>query len=212
MESVLTYNIHPRHSSTTLMSELAAIAHMQREQDRRISEALDRERPRLRNWLRRHVADTEEVEDILQDVFFELVLAYRLAKPLENVGAWLFRLARNRITDLFRKKKPEPLAHQTTVMDDGDALSLEDLLPSPDASPEAAYLRALLVEELEEALDALPDEQREVFLAHEVEGLSFKEISARTGVGVNTLLSRKHYAVLQLRKRLQAIYDELQDE
>lgn len=194
------------------MKHLAVIAPMQSEQDQRISEALERERPRLRNWLRRHVADPAEVEDLLQDVFFELVLAYRLMKPVEHVGAWLFHVARNRITDLFRKKKPEPLADQALIMGDGSALTLEDLLPSPDAGPAAAYARRVLVEELEDALEGLPAEQREVFLAHEVEGLSFKEISAMTGVGLNTLLARKRYAVLQLRRRLQSIYDELQDE
>lgn len=194
------------------MKHLAPIEPMQGEQDQRISEALEREQPRLRNWIRRHVADPAEVEDILQDVFFELVLAYRVMKPVEHVGAWLFHVARNRITDLFRKKKPEPLADQALILDDGSALTLEDLLPSPDAGPAAAYARRVLMEELEDALEGLPAEQREVFLAHEVEGLSFKEISAMTGVGLNTLLARKRYAVLQLRRRLQSIYDELQDE
>ncbi len=194
------------------MKPLAAIEPMQAEQDQRISQALERERPRLRNWIRRRVADPDAVEDILQDVFFELVLAYRLMKPIEHLGAWLLHVARNRVTDLFRKKKPEPLAGPALVMEDGSSLSLEDLLPSPDAGPAAAYARRVLLEELEEALESLPAEQREVFLLHEVEGLSFKEISALTGVGVNTLLSRKHYAVLQLRRSLRWIYDELQNE
>jgi RNA polymerase sigma factor (sigma-70 family) len=194
------------------MKGLTAAMQRQGEQDQRISEALIQERPRLRNWIRRHVADSSEAEDILQDVFYELVLAYRLLKPVEDVGAWLFRVARNRITDLFRKKKPEALSDQALMTEGGDSLTLEDLLPSPEAGPEAAHARAVLIEELEEALEELPDEQREVFLAHEVEGLSFKEISAITGVSVNTLLSRKRYAVLQLRRRLQAIYDDFQNE
>jgi len=178
-------------------------------QDQRIVAVLERERPRLRNWIRRQIADPADAEDILQDVFFELVLAYRIGKPLEEAGAWLFRVAKNRITDLFRKKKPEALADPSVASEDGDALLLEDLLPSPEAGPEAAYVRSVLLGELEEALEALPADQRDAFLAHEVEGLSFQQLSALTGVGVNTLISRKHYAVLQLRRRLQAIHDEL---
>jgi RNA polymerase sigma factor (sigma-70 family) len=171
------------------------------EQDQRISEAVEREQPRLRNFIRKRVPVESDVEDILQDVFFELVEAYRLMKPVEQIGAWLFRVARNRITDFFRKKKPEPL-------DDGEALLIEDLLPSPEAGPEASYARRVLLEELDAALDELPEEQRDVFIAHEIQGRSFKELAAETGVSVNTLLSRKHYAVLHLRDRLQAIYDE----
>ena len=171
------------------------------EQDQRISEAVERERPRLRNFIRKRVPAESDVEDILQDVFFELVEAYRLMKPVEQVGAWLFRVARNRITDFFRKKKPEPL-------DDGESLVLQDLLPSPEAGPEAAFARSVLLEELDAALDELPDEQRDVFIAHEVQGRSFKELAVETGVSVNTLLSRKHYAVLHLRERLQSMYDE----
>jgi len=181
---------------------------MHDEQDRRIVAALERERPRLLQWLRRHVADPGDVEDVLQDVFYELVAAYRLLQPVEQAGAWLFRVARNRLVDRWRKKKPEALADQGVVTEEGERLGLADLLPSLDAGPDAAYVRSLLVEELEEALDELPAAQREVFLAHEVEGLSFKEIAARTGVGVNTLLSRKHAAVVQLRERLRAVYDE----
>jgi RNA polymerase sigma factor (sigma-70 family) len=175
------------------------------EQDRRISEAIEREQSRLRNFIRKRVPGEFEAEDILQDVFFELVEAYRLMKPVEQVGAWLFRVARNRITDFFRKKKPEALDVRDT---DGEAFALEDLLPSPEAGPEAAYARRVLLEELEAALDELPEEQRDVFIAHEVHGRSFKELAAETGVSMNTLLSRKHYAVLHLRERLQAIYDE----
>jgi RNA polymerase sigma factor (sigma-70 family) len=181
---------------------------MVREQDRQISETVERERSRLRNFVRRRVADPSDVEDILQDVFFEFVEAYRLMKPIEQAGAWLFRVARNRIIDRFRKKQPELLQDLSGASDDGEMLSIEELLPSPDAGPEAAYARGVLLEELEAALDELPDEQRELFIAHEIEGRSFKELSAETGVGVNTLLSRKRYAVLHLRSRLQSVYDE----
>jgi len=180
------------------------------EQDQRISEAIAREQSRLRSFIRRRVPDPGDAEDILQDVFYELVLAYRLMQPIEHVGAWLFRVARNRITDLFRKKRPGPLPSGAVARgDDGEALSLEDLLPSPDKGPEAAYARAVLLEELEAALDELPEEQRDVFVAHEMEGRSFKEMAAETGMSINTLLSRKRYAVLHLRRRLQAIHDEL---
>jgi|SRR5947209_2574253 len=171
------------------------------EQDQRISEAVKREQPRLRNFIRKRVPGEGDVEDILQDVFYELVEAYRLMKPVEQIGAWLFRVARNRITDFFRKKKPEPL-------DNGDNIVLEDLLPSPGAGPEAAFARGVLLEELDAALDELPQAQRDVFIAHEIQGRSFKELSAETGLSVNTLLSRKHYAVLHLRERLQSIHDE----
>jgi RNA polymerase sigma factor (sigma-70 family) len=178
-------------------------------QDQRISEAIDREGTRLRNFIRRRVADREDAEDILQDVFYELVEAYRMMKPVEQVTAWLFRVARNRITDLFRRKTREALRHQPPALaETGETLQLEDWLPSPDAGPDAAYARSVLLEELDAALDELPDEQREVFIAHELMGYSFKELAAETGVSVNTLLSRKHYAVLHLRERLRAIHDE----
>jgi RNA polymerase sigma factor (sigma-70 family) len=176
-------------------------------QDRRISEAVERERPRLRNFIRKRVRDESDVEDILQDVFYEFVEAYRMMKPVEQAGAWLFRVARNRITDLFRKKRPQALSSITAARNE-ETLLLEDLLPSRDAGPEAAYARSVLLEEINEALDELPEEQREVFVAHELEGRSFKDLAAETGVGVNTLLSRNHYAVLHLRERLQDIYDE----
>jgi RNA polymerase sigma factor (sigma-70 family) len=181
---------------------------MMAEQDQRISEAIDRDKARLRNFIRRRVADPSDAEDILQEVFYELVEAYRLMKPIEQVGAWLFRVARNRITDLFRKKKPAASTNDPVVAEDGESLTLEDLLPSPDAGPEAAYARTVLLEELEDALEELPDVQREVFIAHEIEGRSFKELAVETGVSVNTLLSRKHYAVIHLRERLQEVYDE----
>jgi len=178
------------------------------EQDQRISEAVDREQARLRNFIRRRVADQSDAEDILQDVFYELVEAYRMMKPVEQVTAWLFRVTRNRITDLFRRKKREAGSGPAAIAEDGDTLQWEDLLPSPDAGPEAAFVRSVLLEELDAALDELPHEQRDVFIAHELMGYSFKELAAQSGVSVNTLLSRKHYAVVYLRQRLQAIYDE----
>ncbi len=179
------------------------------DQDRRISEAIERDERRLRNFIRRRVANIDEAEDILQDVFYELVEATRLMKPIEQVSAWLFRVARNRITDLFRKRRLDTSpSRPTAVADDGEVLLFEDLLPSPEAGPEAAYARAVLLEELEAALDELPEEQREAFIAHEFEGRSFKDLATETGVNVNTLLARKHYAVVHLRRRLQTIYDE----
>ena len=181
---------------------------MMAEQDERISEAIDRDKTRLRNFIRRRVADPRDAEDILQEVFYELVETYRLMKPIEQVGAWLFRVARNRITDLFRKRKPEASTNDPVVAEEGELLTLEDLLPSREAGPEAAYARTVLLAELEDALEELPEEQREVFLAHEIEGRSFKELAAETGVSVNTLLSRKHYAVIHLRERLREVYDE----
>lgn len=177
------------------------------EQDHRISEVVVRERARLGNFIRRRVADPSDVEDILQDVFSKLVEANRLLMPIEHVTGWLFRVARNRITDLFRKKKPASFADAARERENGELLEVEDLLPSPDAGPEALYLRNVLLDELELALDELPDEQREVFLAHELEGQSFKEMAAETGLSVNTLLSRKRYAVLYLRERLRDIYE-----
>jgi RNA polymerase sigma factor (sigma-70 family) len=182
------------------------------EQDQLISQAMERDEPRLRNFIRKHVADSGDAEDILQEVFFELISAYRLMKPVEHVTAWLFRVARNRMIDLFRKNKPSSLNDPIASAEDGDTLLLEDLLPALDAGPEAAYARNLLLDALEEALEELPEVQREVFIAHELTGLSFKEISAETGLSVNTLLSRKHYAVLHLRRRLKSIYDDFATE
>ena len=178
------------------------------EQDQRISDVVKREQSRLRNFIRRRVPDPRDAEDILRDVFYELVEANRLLMPIEHVTGWLFRVARNRITDLFRKKKPQSLADTTVGSESGELLQLEDLLPSPEAGPEAVYIRNLLLEELELALEELPDEQREVFVGHELEGRSFKEMAEETGVSVNTLLSRKRYALLRLRERLQSIHDE----
>ena len=189
------------------MDEQSSIATMTG-QDRHISEVIAEQGSRLRNFIRRRVPDPADVEDIVQEVFYELVEANRLFMPIEHVTGWLFRVARNRITDLFRKKKPERFSDAVVEGEEGELLRIEDLLPSPDAGPEAQYMRNVLLEELELALGELPDEQREVFIAHELEGRSFKELSAESGVGVNTLLSRKRYAVLHLRERLQNIHEE----
>jgi RNA polymerase sigma factor (sigma-70 family) len=178
------------------------------EQDRQIADVIAKERPRLRSFIRRRVQNDEDAEDLLQDVFFELVQANRLLTPIDFVTGWLFRVARNRITDLFRKKRPEAFSNVMEEGEDGDLLEMEDLLPSPAAGPEAEYSRAVLLDELQRALAELPAEQRDVFVAHELEGRSFKELSAESGVSVNTLLSRKRYAVLQLRERLQTVHDD----
>jgi RNA polymerase sigma factor (sigma-70 family) len=180
------------------------------EQDRSIAEAFENERARLRGFIRRRVADPADAEDILQDVLYELVEAARLVHPIEQVGAWLFRVARNRITDLFRRQEVRQGAARLESSDE-DEPDLDDLLPSASLGPEAAFARQLLLEELDAALGELPEEQASVFIAHEVEGVSFKELAAQTGASVNTLLSRKRYAVLYLRRRLQAIHDEFVD-
>ena len=198
------------------MNGAASLERMAFEQDQRISEVVKREQSRLRNFIRRRVPDPRDAEDILQDVFYKLVEANRLLMPIEHVTGWLFQVARNRITDLFRKKKPESFSDIAIANsdDDGDGellllqMQLEEMLPSPDAGPEAVYARNLLLGELELALDELPDEQREVFVAHELEGHSFRQMAAESGVSVNTLLSRKRYAVLHLRERLQNVYNE----
>jgi RNA polymerase sigma factor (sigma-70 family) len=190
-------------------ASLERLDEMTREQDLRISEIVRREQARLRNFIRRRVADPIDAEDILQDVFQRLVEANRMLMPIDHVTGWLFRVARNRITDLFRKKTPERFGDIVSHGEDGELTPLEDLLPSADAGPDALYVRQLLLDELQLALDELPQDQRDVFVAHELEGRSFKEIAAESGVNVNTLLSRKHYAVARLRQRLQTIYDEL---
>jgi len=177
-------------------------------QDRQISEVITEQRSRLRNFIRKRVSNEADAEDLLQEVFYELVEANRLLMPIEHVTGWLFRVARNRITDLFRKKEAVTFSDAAVEDEAGELLQIEDLLPSPAAGPEALYVRHVLLEELEFALAELPDEQREVFVAHELEGRSFKELSAESGVSVNTLLSRKRYAVLHLRERLQSIYEE----
>ena len=177
------------------------------EQDRHIALVIAEQGSRLRSFIRRRVSNDADVEDLLQEVFFELVAAERLLKPIDFVTGWLFRVARNRITDFFRKKQPESFSDAFHA-EDGAPLAIDDLLPSPDAGPEAQYLRGVMLEELEKALRELPPEQREVFVAHELEGRSFKEMAAESGVNLNTLLARKRYAVLHLRARLEQMYSE----
>jgi RNA polymerase sigma factor (sigma-70 family) len=178
-------------------------------QDRSITEIIAEEGSRLRSFIRRRVPNEADVEDLLQEVFYELVEANRLLMPIESATGWLFRVARNRITDLFRKKKPLNFTDAAVTDEAGELQRIEDLLPSPDAGPEASYLRSVLLDELESAIGELPRQERDVFVAHELEGRSFKELSAESGVNVNTLLSRKRRAVLHLRRRLQSIHDEL---
>ena len=190
------------------MNHAVSLERMALEQDGRISEVVKREQSRLRNFIRHRVPDPGDAEDILQDVFYKLVEANRLLMPIDHVTGWLFRVARNRITDLFRKKQPESFSEAAIADENQEALQLEDLLPSPDAGPDALYARGVLLDAVDAALDELPEEQRDVFIAHELEGRSFKQIAEETGVSVNTLLSRKRYAVLHLRKRLQEIHDE----
>jgi len=189
------------------MSEPWSITAMA-ERDRQLSEIVAEQCARLRNFIRRRVSDPSDAEDIVQEVFYELVEANRLLMPIEHVTGWLYRVARNRIIDLFRKKKPERFSDAAIENEDGEILQVEDLLPSPDAGPEALYMRNVLLDELELAIEALPDEQREVFIAHEIDGRSFKELSAETGISLSTLLSRKRYAILHLRERLQNVYGE----
>jgi RNA polymerase sigma factor (sigma-70 family) len=178
------------------------------EQDQRISETFRREQSRLRNFIKRRVSDPRDVEDILQDVFYRLVEANRLLMPIDHVTGWLFRVARNRITDLFREKTASPFSDAIRNSDEGEPLNLEDVLPSPESGPEAVYARGALLRELETALAELPAEQRAVFVAHELEGRSFKQMAAESGISMNTLLSRKRYAVLHLRDRLRQAYDD----
>ena len=194
MEDVLSFTLEPGERRAA--------------QNRRIAEVIDRESRRLFHFIRKRVDDEGDAEDILQDVFYELTEAYRLMQPIEQVGAWLYRVARNRIVDRFRKRRPEAGGEIPRNASEEDALRLEDLLPSPDAGPEALYARSVLLEEIDAALEELPEEQREVFLAHEMYGRSFKQLAEETGLSINTLLSRKRYAILHLRRRLQAIYEE----
>jgi len=194
------------------MKDTANLKRTELEQDQRISEAVTREGSRLRNFIRRRVPDPADAEDILQDVFRELVEANRLLMPIEHVTGWLFRVARNRITDLFRRKRPVSFSELAEADADDGLRPLEELLPSPDAGPEALHARGVLIDELTLALDELPREQRDVFVAHELEGRSFKQMAAESGENLNTLLSRKRYAVLYLRRRLQNIHDEMEGE
>ncbi len=179
------------------------------EKDKRIAEAVRRERARLKNFIRQRVPDPAEAEDILQDVFFEFVEAYRLPEPIEQVGAWLYRVARNRIIDRFRKKKEAPLAEW--VDEEDEQHWLEELLPSAESGPEAACARRTLLEAILAALHELPPEQRSVFIAHEIEGKSFNEMARESGTPLSTLLARKRYAVRHLQARLRDIHDEFQD-
>jgi RNA polymerase sigma factor (sigma-70 family) len=191
------------------VEDAASLARMALEEDRRIADVVERERARLFGFIRRRVRDPGDAEDVLQDVLAALVEANRLLMPVEHVTGWLFRVARNRITDLFRKKRPGSFGDAAAADEEDELMQLDDLLPSPDAGPDALYARSVLLGELERALLELPDDQRAVFVAHELEGRSFKEMAAETGTGVNTLLSRKRYAVLRLRERLKDVYDEL---
>jgi RNA polymerase sigma factor (sigma-70 family) len=179
-------------------------------QDLEIASVVRRERGRLLSFILRRVRDAAEAEDVLQEALYELVTAYRLMQPIEQVGAWLMRVARNRIIDRFRKQRPQLLGDLAPEGEESDS-ALERLLPVIEEGPDAALVRELLLEELEQALAELPAEQRAVFVAQELEGASFKELSARWGVGVNTLLSRKRYAVLRLRERLREVYAEWLD-
>jgi RNA polymerase sigma factor (sigma-70 family) len=191
------------------MKDAPSLERMTREQDLRIAEYVKREQARLRNFIRRRVPDSRDAEDILQDVFFRFVEANRLLMPIDHVTGWLFRVARNRIADLFRRKTPEPLNDLAGAVDDDERLELDDLLPSPGAGPETLYVRSVILAEIEAAVDELPREQRDVFVAHELDGRSFKDIAAATGVPINTLLSRKRYAIQHLRERLRDLYDDV---
>ena len=201
------HNIRAPHPSNRLGEQRAAEQRMPPDRDQQISRVVEREESRLRRFIRRRVPDPRDVEDILQEVFSELVEANRRLMPIDHVAGWLVRVAQNRIIDLFRKKQPERFSDAAIVTDDGETLSMEDLLPAAEAGPEALYTRGLLFAEFERALAELPDDQREVFVAHEFEGRSFKQIADDTGVNVNTLLSRKRYAVLFLREKLQRAFD-----
>ena len=189
------------------MKDAAGLSSMARDQDQGLAEVVQREQSRLRRFIRRRVADPGDAEDILQDVFYALVEANRLLMPIEHVTGWLFRVARNRITDLLRRKRPEPLPARR-AKEGEEFLGLEDLLPSAEGGPDAVYARQVLIDELGKAIAELPEAQRAVFVAHEIDGRSFKELAEESGVSVNTLLSRKHYAVRYLRARLRTVHDE----
>ncbi|MEJ1963322.1 MAG: RNA polymerase sigma factor [Gammaproteobacteria bacterium] len=201
------------------MDPALAPPRMPSEQNQQIAETIGRERARLWAFIRRRVFDEVEAEDILQDVLYELVVAYRRLQPLEEVGAWLFRVARNRITDVFRRRRPmvsdrlEAQAPDEAHFDpDAEPSILSEFLLPLDETPDALFARQLLLERLAGAIEELPPEQREVFIAHEIEAVSFKEMAARSGVPLNTLLARKHYAVKQLRRQLQGAYDEWKED
>jgi RNA polymerase sigma factor (sigma-70 family) len=202
-----SYNISSRRSSSEVWDKSLKVTSII-EQDLRISEVIAQEGARLRNFIRKRVPFEADVEDLLQEVFFELVRANRLLMPVEYVTGWLYSVARNRITDLFRKKKPVNFTDADFENEQAELLDFEALLVSPDAGPEELYLHKLLLDELESALADLPEEQRDVFVAHEIEGSSFKEMAAATGISINTLLARKRYAVQHLRDRLQIIHND----
>jgi RNA polymerase sigma factor (sigma-70 family) len=168
------------------------------------------ERKRLLGYIRRRIPDKFEAEDILQDVFYQLTIGFRDIRRIENLTAWIYKVANNRITDLFRTKKPIHISYSENTNDDEDGpLTLEELLPSFGSSPEDEELKELIWEAIEETLSELPEEQRSVFVASEFDGMSFKELSEKTGTGVNTLISRKRYAVLALRENLNELYELL---
>lgn len=186
------------------------------EQNQSIGQVVQKEQKRLLDFIRKRVPSEEDAEDILQDVFYQLTESYRLMKPIEQVSAWLFTVARNKITDMFRKKKPDNFSsltfdNQNSSDDEGEAFSIADYLPDASEGPEAAYLRKVILNTLDESLKELPQEQRDVFVMQEMEQMSFKQIAELTGEPVNTLISRKRYAVLHLRERLQEVYNELLD-
>ena len=177
------------------------------QQDRDITAAVQRERGRLLAFIRRWIEDAAEAEDILQESLYELVLAHRMMQPVEQAGAWLARVARNRIIDRFRRKGARSRAPSRAEEDDAGA-GLTELLPAADGGPEAAVMRAILLAEIEAALAELPPEQRTVFVAQELEGIGFRELAQRSGVSINTLLARKRYAVRFLRARLRKVWDD----
>lgn len=184
-------------------------------QNSRINEAVQQERGRLLSFIRRYLPDEDDAEDLLQDVFYQLIETYRLMKPVERLSSWLFTVARNKITDRFRKKKAVPfsrLSNREAENEDSSPLSLLDLIPDPNEGPEAEFAAKLVMEELEEALEELPEAQREAFVLHELEGYPFEQIAAMTGENIKTLISRKRYAVLFLRERLGEIYQEFLNE
>ena len=178
------------------------------QQDRDIAATVRRERGRLLAYIRRWIVDAAEAEDIVQESLYELVLAYRMMQPVEQAGAWLARVARNRVIDRFRRKGARSGAVEMRSHEEDPASGLADLLPAADSGPEAAVMRGILLAEVEAALAELPAEQREVFIAQELDGVSFRDLAQRSGVGINTLLSRKRYAVRFLRARLQAAWDD----
>jgi RNA polymerase sigma factor (sigma-70 family) len=195
------------------MDDAMALQQIMSKDNSRIAAAVAEQGPRLRAFVRRQVADLSEVDDIVQETFLELVSAYRLLQPVEHLAAWLLRVARNRIIDRFRARSRQASPGEASGRDSvGSAVEpsrvLEQWLAADDGGPESAYVRGVLADELIAAVDELPAEQRDVFLAHELDGRSFKQLRAETGIGINTLLGRKHAAVRHLRRRLEDIRSE----